>query len=146
MIGLPGDGMWRLTRPFRRQSWAAPVDMTGKSVVVTGASPRSIGYFVAATLAAWGADTVVTATGRCETMVSALCAELDGIDGAGDIGGHPLDLADATSVAAFVEWYRSRRAKLHVLVNNAGVLLDVFSERTTTCFRPVRSLDTITPV
>lgn len=102
--------------------------MTGKSVVVTGASQHSIGYFVAATLAAWGADTVVTATARCETMASALRAELDGIDGAGSIAEHPLDLADATSVAAFAGWYRHHCNELHVLVNNAGVLLDVFSE------------------
>ena len=120
--------MWHWTRPFRRQPRAARVDMTGKSVVVTGASQDSIGYFVAATLAAWGADTVVTATARCETMANALRTELEGIDGAGGIAEHPLDLADATSVAAFAGWCRRRCKKLHVLVNNAGVLLDVFSE------------------
>lgn len=102
--------------------------MSGRSVVVTGASPNSIGYFVAATLAAWGADAVVTATGRCEAMADALRAEVGSADGGGNIAAHPLDLSDTTSVAAFAEWYLGRSDELHVLVNNAGVLLDVFSE------------------
>lgn len=117
-----------MMRLLRRQPRAARVDMSGKSVVVTGASPNSIGYFVASTLAVWGADVVVTATRRCEAMVNAVRAEAGGVDGGGSIAAHPLDLADAASVAAFAEWYRDRHDELHVLVNNAGVLLDVLSE------------------
>ncbi|HET6167693.1 MAG TPA: SDR family NAD(P)-dependent oxidoreductase [Marmoricola sp.] len=89
---------------------ATPRDLSGRMVVVTGAGPGSIGLATARTLADWGAEVVVST--RSERVA--------GFD------WHPLDLADRASVQAFADWLLDRYAdRLDVLVNNAGVHLDL---------------------
>ena len=44
--------LWRL---FGRKPAAEKVDLTGRQVIVTGASPGSLGYETARVLAGWGA-------------------------------------------------------------------------------------------
>ena len=97
--------------------------------MVTGASPRSIGYVVAGVLAQWGADVVATCTERSEALQESLRRELRDVGaGGGNVTAHALDIADAASVCRFVDWCREHRPEVHVLVNNAGILGDVFSE------------------
>lgn len=86
---------------------AARVDLTGRQIVVTGATPGSLGDATARTLAAWGASVVTTSRSGAV--------------------GRPLDLANAESVAAFADWYTAAHDRLDVLVNNAGVHLDLRS-------------------
>lgn len=102
---------------------AAPVDMSGHHVIVTGASPGSLGYETARVLAGWGATVVATRVRDVAVMESSLKDDLRnrGAD-ADNITAHALDLQDADSVNAFAAWYRDRhQGQLHVLVNNAGV-------------------------
>lgn len=75
---------------------------SGRRAVVTGAGPRSIGRAVADLLIADGWDVVVT---RRDT----------------------LDLADRASVAAFAAAYAERADHLDLLVNSAGIHLDLGS-------------------
>jgi NAD(P)-dependent dehydrogenase (short-subunit alcohol dehydrogenase family) len=82
--------------------------------VVTGAGRGSIGGAVADALAAAGWDVVVTTRG----------AAVDGH------AWHPLDLADRSSVAAFAGWYADRADRLDLLVNSAGIHLDLGSRWT----------------
>jgi NAD(P)-dependent dehydrogenase (short-subunit alcohol dehydrogenase family) len=86
---------------------AARVDLTGRQIIVTGTTPGSLGDATARTLAAWGASVVTTSRSGAV--------------------GRPLDLADAESVAAFADWYTAAHDRLDVLVNNAGVHLDLRS-------------------
>jgi NAD(P)-dependent dehydrogenase (short-subunit alcohol dehydrogenase family) len=86
---------------------AAPVDLTGRRIIVTGATPGSLGDATARALQSWGASVVTTSRSGAV--------------------GRPLDLADAASVAAFADWYLNERDGLDVLVNNAGVHLDLRS-------------------
>lgn len=97
---------------------ATPADLSGRTVVVTGASAGGIGYATAATLADWGATVIVTA----RTDPSALAAELGG-GRPGPVEGHRLELTDAGSVRAFAAALGER--PIDVLVNNAGVHLDL---------------------
>jgi NAD(P)-dependent dehydrogenase (short-subunit alcohol dehydrogenase family) len=97
---------------------ATPVDLAGRRVIVTGATPGSLGFATAAALADWGAQVVVTTRSKVEEAVAALD---------GDVAGRELDLTDAASVARFVDWYATRADGLDVLVNNAGVHLDLRS-------------------
>jgi retinol dehydrogenase 12 len=98
---------------------AARVDLTGRRIVVTGATPGSLGFATAAVLAEWGARVVVTTRSNVEDAVHAL-------GGVGrDVAGHQLELTDASSVARFADWYAAGADRLDVLVNNAGVHLDL---------------------
>ncbi|MYA06693.1 MAG: SDR family NAD(P)-dependent oxidoreductase [Holophagales bacterium] len=127
----PGSGiskafhhMWELCSP---KPVAERVDMSGRKVIVTGATPGSIGYQVARTLAAWGADVTVTCPRDSDAAREALFRDLrDAGRQPHGIEAHRLDLADAGSVADFAAWYRETSGgRLDVLINNAGILRDV---------------------
>ncbi len=116
--------LWELCS---RKPMAERVDMSGRKAIVTGATPGSIGYQVARTLAAWGADVAVTDPRDSGAAREALLRDLrDSGERQAGIEAHRLDLADAASVAAFAAWYRETSgARLDVLINNAGILRDV---------------------
>ena len=112
-----------LVRMFLPKPMAAPVDLSGRHVIVTGASPGSLGYETARILAGWGATVVATRVRDVALMGSSLKDDLRkrGAD-ADNLTAHALDLRDPDSVNAFANWYRdSHQGRLHVLVNNAGI-------------------------
>ena len=112
-----------LVRLFLRKPMAVPVDMSGRHVIVTGASPGSLGYETARILAGWGAKVVATCVRNMPLMEASLRDDLRK-RGAGEdnITAHKLDLSEPDSVDDFAAWYRDRhQGKLHVLVNNAGI-------------------------
>jgi len=96
---------------------ASPVDLTGKTMLVTGASPGSLGFETARALASWGADVVVSTRSNTGRAVEAL----------GSGSGHELELSDRDSVRRFADWFRGRHERLDALVNNAGIHLDLRS-------------------
>jgi NAD(P)-dependent dehydrogenase (short-subunit alcohol dehydrogenase family) len=98
---------------------AQPVELTGRRILVTGASPGSLGFATARTLGSWGADVVVTTRTSTAAAVKAL---------GGRASGHELDLADAGSVERFAAWLAGEGDRLDVLVNNAGIHLDLRSQ------------------
>ena len=117
-----------LRKPFVSTPVAARHDLSGKHIIVTGCSAGSLGYATALQLAQWGATVIVTTRRAVEDVVSALNAELAGGVTAGRVDGHLLDLSSADSVNAFSDWYEHRYGKrLDVLVNNAGIHLDLLS-------------------
>jgi len=81
---------------------APQAELAGRTVLVTGASPGSLGFATARQLTERGATVVVTT--RKE-----------------------LELSDAASVRAFAQWFRDHHDQLDVLVNNAGIHLDLRS-------------------
>ena len=116
-------------RLFVRTAIAQQVDMRGKHVIVTGASPRSLGFETARTLAEWGATVAITTRKNPEATAVALSGAIGGEDAAVRVKGHSLDLCDADSVTRFVAWYfDSEGGEVDVLVNNAGVHLDLMSQ------------------
>lgn len=82
-------------------------DLSGRHVLVTGAGEGSLGAATARLLAERGAQVTVT------TRSGAV--------------GHQLDLADRASVDAFADSYLADVGRLDVLVNNAGIHLDLRS-------------------
>jgi retinol dehydrogenase-12 len=127
----------RLHRKLVRAPLAPKADLTGRKMIVTGGAPGSIGGETARILALWGADVVLTtradpavAVSRVRAAISG-CRQPVGVPAAGRVDGHQLDLADPGSVARFAQWYAgSRDGQLDVLVNNAGVHLDLLSKWT----------------
>ncbi|MXY70940.1 MAG: SDR family NAD(P)-dependent oxidoreductase [Acidobacteriia bacterium] len=120
--------LWRL---FGRNPMAERADMSGRYVIVTGASPKSLGYETARILASWGASVVVTSTRNVARMADCLKADLRRI-GADEkrVAAHSLDLCDVESVNGFAAWYRKNQGdRLHVLINNAGIHKNILNPR-----------------
>ena len=115
-------------RWFPRTRFAQPVDLRGRRAIVTGTAPGSIGFETARLLAAWGADLTITTRTRTQEVAAQLLDRLTG--GAhGHIDAQPLDLSDAASVEAFAAWHRRAHGEaLDLLINNAGIHLDLLSQ------------------
>jgi NAD(P)-dependent dehydrogenase (short-subunit alcohol dehydrogenase family) len=95
-------------------------DLTGRSVVVTGAN-SGIGYEAALALAAHGAD-VTLAVRNADKGATARDAILAAVPGA-HVDVASLDLADLSSVRTFAaDWSTAHPEGLDLLVNNAGVM------------------------
>jgi short-subunit dehydrogenase len=96
----------------------------GKTVAITGAA-RGIGHATAKALLARGAR-VVIGDRDVDALEKAL-KDLAGLAGLGSVSGHPLDVTDRESFAAFLDKARADGSDNHeghvdVLINNAGVM------------------------
>jgi NAD(P)-dependent dehydrogenase (short-subunit alcohol dehydrogenase family) len=100
--------------------------MDGKTVVITGAN-SGVGKATAVALAAAGAETVITA--RSESRGRQAVADIRRDSGSDRVDLVVFDLADLTSVREGASQILDRCPQLHVLVNNAGLVL---SQRTET--------------
>ncbi|MET7752017.1 SDR family NAD(P)-dependent oxidoreductase [Micromonospora sp. NPDC005367] len=112
--------MSRFTTRYSAQSTAAEViagvDLTGKRAVVTGGS-SGIGLETARALTGAGAE--VTLAVRDTAAGERAAADITVGAGRGRVQVGRLDLADRTSIDAFVAGWTG---PLHILVNNAGVM------------------------
>ena len=92
-------------------------NIRGKTVVITGAA-RGIGYATAQALLARGARVVIG-----DRDIDVLENAVAGISSLGSVSGHPLDVTDRESFAAFLDKARADGGgHIDVLINNAGVM------------------------
>ena len=94
------------------------VDLHGRRAVVTGAS-SGIGVETARALAAAGADVTLAVRNTEAGAQVAERLEKELPPGSGQLTVGRLDLADRSTIAAFVAAWQG---PLHILVNNAGVM------------------------
>lgn len=113
---------------------AKPIDLSGKLAVITGAAEASLGFYVARTLALWGADVVITSRRDADRIVKALRKRVYqdasplGVE-KGNVYGYPLDLASEASVQEFVlDVLQHHGGRLDMLINNAGIHQDLLSD------------------
>jgi NAD(P)-dependent dehydrogenase (short-subunit alcohol dehydrogenase family) len=95
-------------------------DQTGRTIVVTGASPGGLGYETALALAGKGGQLVLA--GRNAAKLEAAKAAILQAHPAARVSAESLDLASLASIAAFAQRMRATYAKLDRLINNAGVM------------------------
>lgn len=100
-------------------------DLTGQVIIVTGAN-SGIGKESAVALAAMGATVVMTA--RSPTRGQEAQAEVMERSGSDRVVLGSLDLASFASVRSFAAWFLSEFDRLDVLMNNAGLMVDVRQE------------------
>jgi short-subunit dehydrogenase len=92
-------------------------NIRGKTIVITGAA-RGIGYATAQALLARGARVVIG-----DRDIDVLENAVAGISSLGPVSGHPLDVSDKESFAAFLDKARADGGgHIDVLINNAGVM------------------------
>src|SRR5271157_4642361 len=92
-------------------------NIRGKTIVITGAA-RGIGYATAKALLARGARVVIG-----DRDVDLLESAVAGMSNLDSVSGHPLDVTDRESFAAFLDKARADGGgHIDVLVNNAGVM------------------------
>jgi NADP-dependent 3-hydroxy acid dehydrogenase YdfG len=89
--------------------------LAGRVVAVTGAS-SGIGAATATALSRAGATVALAA--RRRDRLEALAEQLEG-----ETSVHEVDVADEAQARSFIEEAHARHGGLHVLVNNAGVML-----------------------
>ena len=102
------------------------VDLHGKQAIVTGAS-TGLGLETARALASAGAHVVLA--GRDPARIDAAAVTVRERVPDAQLETGTLDLASLASVRAFAELYASTHDRLHLLINNAGVMYTPF-ERT----------------
>ncbi len=116
----PIDSTERVTTPFGAESTAQEVlegiDLSGKRMIVTGAS-SGVGVEIARALAGAGAE--VTLAVRNTDAGERAASDITQTTGNPSLHVAPLDLADQSSVAAFVTSWES---PLDVVVNTAGIM------------------------
>ncbi len=91
-------------------------NVRGKTVVITGAA-RGIGAATARALLARGARVVIG-----DRDVDVLQKTVSVLSDLGPVSGHPLDVTDRESFAAFLDKARAQDGHIDVLINNAGVM------------------------
>jgi NAD(P)-dependent dehydrogenase (short-subunit alcohol dehydrogenase family) len=98
----------------------AGIDLTGRRVLVTGAS-TGLGEETARALAARGAS-VTLAVRDLHRGAAAMQRIRDAVGGQPDLELRPLDLASLASVREFAAGFLDAHERLDVLVNNAGLM------------------------
>lgn len=95
-------------------------DLTGKTVIVTGGT-KGLGMGIAATLAYYGANVVLTArTAKdCETMSKEIAERY--VRGSNRVIGIPADSAKQEDIDNVISTTIKEFGELNILVNNAGI-------------------------
>jgi len=93
--------------------------MTGRVTIVTGAN-TGLGYEVSRYLAEGGNEVILAC--RSEERANRAIEKIKRLHPNALVSFMQLDLADAASIRQFVETFSASGKKLHVLVNNAGVM------------------------
>lgn len=118
------DGGGRFGRRSTAEQVSEGVDLTGRHAIVTGAS-AGIGLETARVLALRGA----TVTMACRDLAKAEAARCRAVDASGGridprtLDILHLDLAALESVRSFARTFLASERPIHLLVNNAGVML-----------------------
>ncbi|MBB3675836.1 SDR family NAD(P)-dependent oxidoreductase [Modestobacter versicolor] len=100
---------------------------SSRSVIVTGATGGMGGDFVRA-FAATGADVVASDLHRSSAAGEELAAEVTAVGG-GRVSFVPADITSDDDLAALVEHATATSGGVDVLVNNAGIFMDLGAKR-----------------
>ncbi len=98
-------------------------DLNSKVAIVTGCSKGSLGEATAKLLLENGINSVVITTRNLENS-QLIAREIDNVR----CFGQHLDLQDDESIQEFVNWFESKFDRLDILINNAGIHLDLYSK------------------
>ena len=101
--------------------------LNGRKFIVTGTAENSLGYTTAKILLDWGGEVTITRRSGALELAEKLKQEV-AVDARDRVYAQNLDISNAESVKAFSDWYASERKELDVLINSAGIHLDLLSK------------------
>lgn len=116
----------QLFSTVRQPTGLASLD--GKVAIVTGAN-SGIGFETARGLVGLGAQ-VIVACRSLEKGEQAIKAILTEFPSKGGLDNIPVDLASLKSIQEFSKAVKNKYSKIHILVNNAGVMLTPYGKTT----------------
>jgi len=96
------------------------VDLTSKVVIITGAN-TGIGLETAKALAKMNARVILAC--RPSEKTTQAVQTIKNYSKNDQVEEIPLDLTSLKSIRSFVEQFKSKRLPLHILINNAGVMM-----------------------
>lgn len=108
-------------KSFMHEMSSGRYDLQNKVAIVTGAA-TGIGMHTVNQLARLGATVVLAARGSQQRLDAAVKLASEGVSGPGRVVAMQLDLSSFKSIHAFAAEFKSKFSKLHLLVNNAGVM------------------------
>ncbi len=110
-------------------SWTAQdlPDQAGKTVIVTGGN-SGVGYHASRALAARGAQVILACRSLAKGQAAATAILKDYPRASLEL--LPLDLADLRSVRSFALAFTEKHARLHILINNAGLMATPYRNTT----------------
>jgi NAD(P)-dependent dehydrogenase (short-subunit alcohol dehydrogenase family) len=126
-VAASGGGppyIWAMTS-MESSAVPGPAPMSGRTVVITGAN-SGVGKATATALASLGARTVITA--RSRSRGEEALADIRRASGSDQVDLVVFDLADLHSVGDGARELIDRYQQIHVLVNNAGLVLSARTE------------------
>lgn len=100
-------------------------DFTGKTAIVTGAN-SGLGFETTKALAAKGATVIMACRNNNKATQAAADIRKDVPQAKLEL--RQLDLADLASVRTFAKTFKAENQQLHLLINNAGVMIPPFSK------------------
>jgi NAD(P)-dependent dehydrogenase (short-subunit alcohol dehydrogenase family) len=110
-----------------RSKMAQVHNLSGRYFLVTGCAPGSLGFATARQLLEQGANVSITTRKDSVHLRGDLLHKLSD-DHAARLHTFDMDLANHDSVETFVSAYQYTGMPLHVLINNAGIHLDLMSK------------------
>ena len=112
-----------------RSKMAEKKELTGRYFLVTGCAEHSLGFATAKQLLSQGGKVTITVRQNSQQIVCALKDQLPS-ECHEHLCGFEVDLANRDSVNNFTYNYRQSGWALDVLINNAGIHLDLMSKWT----------------
>lgn len=106
---------------------AKVVPLQGRHFLVTGCAEGSLGFATALQLLEQGAVVTVTTRSNSQAIAKALQQQL-AQNLQQNVHAFDVDLANFASVEAFIKAYQQTGLQLDVLINNAGIHLDLLSQ------------------
>ncbi len=99
--------------------------LAGKRVIITGAN-SGLGFETAKVLARKGAHVILA----CRNLEKAARAKtaIEAVVPRARVTIGQLDLASQDSIKQFVQWYREQYRRLHLLINNAGLMMPAYGK------------------
>ena len=113
---------------------------TNKVALITGAN-KGLGFEIARQLGQQGITVVLSARNEAKGQAAVAILKAEGLDA----HSVKLEVTNADDIAALPAYFEQNFGRLDILINNAGISLDVLGQRSPEAFRQTYETNVIAP-